>query len=587
MSSNSYDPRAGQVRRPAAHTGTPVRRTAGTSAGGTVRRTGTQSSRTAVRPSSSAVRRTGSQTAYKTTRPAPKKKKKITLFAIIATIIMVFVALFKGIAALIKGINRKFDRFRKTEASAIVTDAVLGAAVLLIVLGIIALCFTSLRVGYGRILASFGGYEKALQVAEAAEREDGKSERVCRLYRRVAEGYIDDGKYDEALSALSALPAGDAEGAALTVQARREKAEKLYEAGSYAEAAQLFDLLSDTKEGAERYSDCLCCMAVEAYLSGNEEDMNQMLLSADGAENRIRGAIIKVTGSASEADRLIGGGIFNADAITRLKNNMRAVLDAQKNLPKGKIAVGDRHTVGLRSDGTVVACGDNSFGQCNVNSWTGIRMVAAGAKHTVALRYDGTVTGVGDNSQHQLDVGGWTDIVMIACSEYDTLGLKSDGTVVTCGMHNYDVSGWHGVTAVCGGSYSAGCLYNQGSMRSTHKGAQLGAGTLLSSLSMGGAYSAGVRFDGTLCSSFDGAPVWSDLVRVTASPTGIFAITNTGAVKSFFFRSSDSMNLQVNGSAVEIVSSGTHHVILTSDGRVWAFGQGGSGQLNTGSWNLN
>ena len=36
------------------------------------------------------------------------------------------------------------------------------------------------------------------------------------------------------------------------------------------------------------------------------------------------------------------------------------------------------HTVGLKSDGTVVAVGDNSYGQLNVGSWSGIVQVAAG-----------------------------------------------------------------------------------------------------------------------------------------------------------------------------------------------------------------
>ena len=33
------------------------------------------------------------------------------------------------------------------------------------------------------------------------------------------------------------------------------------------------------------------------------------------------------------------------------------------------VAAGSSHTIGLRSDGTVVACGDNVFDQCNVSDW--------------------------------------------------------------------------------------------------------------------------------------------------------------------------------------------------------------------------
>ncbi|MBG9944638.1 hypothetical protein ABD77_22215 [Brevibacillus formosus] len=37
-------------------------------------------------------------------------------------------------------------------------------------------------------------------------------------------------------------------------------------------------------------------------------------------------------------------------------------------------AAGSAHTVGLKLDGTVVAVGDNEYGQCNVSGWRGIRL---------------------------------------------------------------------------------------------------------------------------------------------------------------------------------------------------------------------
>jgi alpha-tubulin suppressor-like RCC1 family protein len=57
-------------------------------------------------------------------------------------------------------------------------------------------------------------------------------------------------------------------------------------------------------------------------------------------------------------------------------------------------------------------------------------MVAAGYHHTVGLKTDGTVVAVGGSSSGQCDVGGWTHIVQIAAGEDQTVGAKSDGTVV-------------------------------------------------------------------------------------------------------------------------------------------------------------
>ena len=119
-----------------------------------------------------------------------------------------------------------------------------------------------------------------------------------------------------------------------------------------------------------------------------------------------------------------------------------------------KISAGDCHTVGLKSDGTVVAVGDNGHGQCNVSDWTDIVAISADIFHTVGLKSDGTVVAVGDNRYGQCNVSDWTDIVAVFAGECHTVGLKSDGTVVAvgdnrCGQCN--VSDWTDIVAVSAG----------------------------------------------------------------------------------------------------------------------------------------
>lgn len=504
----------------------------------------------------------------------------------LGAILLAILLLFGKIGTLFKWINRKLDVFRKTEASAVVVNAIVGGIVICLALAAVALCFSGLRVAYGNLLVAFGRYDSAQQIAQTAEKEEGETGRVDALIRRIAAGKIDDGDTDGALALLSQLPATDSEAQQLVNAAREKKGNALYESGDYAQAAQVFSALTHTESGRSRYADCLCVLAVQAYKRGDEDGARQLLMSAGEADKHIESAIRRVSGSEGEAQALISGEFFNPESLRRFETAIQAVREAQNTLPTGKIAAGNKHTVGLKSDGTVVACGDNLYGQLNVDAWRNVTMVAAGAWHTVGLLSDGTVVACGDSSQGQTDVSSWTDIVMIAASEYDTLGLRRDGTVISCGMHNYDTSAWTDVTSVCGGGYSAACLYGQGSMRSTHKGAQMGAGTLISSISVCGAYSVGVRYDGALVSSFEGAPAWDGLVRATASSTGIFAITNEGAVKSHFFRPADDPGINVTGQAVEIASSGTHTVILTSDGRVFAFGLNDYGQTGVSGWQL-
>lgn len=86
--------------------------------------------------------------------------------------------------------------------------------------------------------------------------------------------------------------------------------------------------------------------------------------------------------------------------------------------------------VGRLADGTVQAAGDNSFGQCDVQDWSGIVKVCVGYAHTVGLCADGTVVAVGDNGEGQCETSDWSDIVDIAADIDYTIGLKRDGTLV-------------------------------------------------------------------------------------------------------------------------------------------------------------
>ena len=108
------------------------------------------------------------------------------------------------------------------------------------------------------------------------------------------------------------------------------------------------------------------------------------------------------------------------------------------------LAAGRRHTVGIRADGMVLACGAGprgaggsgepggsgastrsrrSGGECDVGGWTGVVAVAAGnvhaaantgRSHTVGLRADGTVLATGWNGAGQCDVRSWGDVVGVA-----------------------------------------------------------------------------------------------------------------------------------------------------------------------------
>lgn len=74
-----------------------------------------------------------------------------------------------------------------------------------------------------------------------------------------------------------------------------------------------------------------------------------------------------------------------------------------KQLRNSTIAAGRRHSVALKTDGTVTAVGDNKYGQCNVSDWRDIAAVVAGNvhmarntgnAHTVGLKSDGKMVAI-------------------------------------------------------------------------------------------------------------------------------------------------------------------------------------------------
>jgi hypothetical protein len=104
------------------------------------------------------------------------------------------------------------------------------------------------------------------------------------------------------------------------------------------------------------------------------------------------------------------------------------------------IAAGGYHSVALKSDGTVLAWGDNSSGQTDVPaSLSGVTAIAAGGDnyggHTVALKNDGSVVAWGNNfyGQTTVPVAAQSGVTAIAAGGYHTVALKNDGTVVAWG----------------------------------------------------------------------------------------------------------------------------------------------------------
>jgi alpha-tubulin suppressor-like RCC1 family protein len=261
---------------------------------------------------------------------------------------------------------------------------------------------------------------------------------------------------------------------------------------------------------------------------------------------------------------------------------------------KPQVAAGSSHTVGLKSDGTVLATGNNAYGngQCNVSGWTGIVQVAAGAQHSVGLKSDGTVVAVGRNDDGQCNVSSWTDIIQVSAGGLHTVGLKSDGTVVAVG-HNYygqcNVSSLTGIVQVAAGGCHTVGLKADGTVvavgLNNYGQCNMSSWTGIVQVAGGGQHTVGLKSDGTVvavgCNDymqiiFGGG--WTGIVQVDAGEQHTVGLKANGTV------------VAVGGwtgiGIVQVSAGGDHTVGLKSDGTVVAVGSNSHRQCDVGDWVL-
>lgn len=103
---------------------------------------------------------------------------------------------------------------------------------------------------------------------------------------------------------------------------------------------------------------------------------------------------------------------------------------------------GTGHTVGLKSDGTLVAVGDNSYGQCDFSDtekWSEIVKITTGEWYTVGLKSNGTVVMTGKNFKRHKYIDeeilkAHDNIVDIAAGGGQTILLTEDGEIICFGF---------------------------------------------------------------------------------------------------------------------------------------------------------
>ena len=287
------------------------------------------------------------------------------------------------------------------------------------------------------------------------------------------------------------------------------------------------------------------------------------------------------------------------DQLGNYKNSAELRKEIIKEIIKGqnenKISAALLHTLGLKSNGTVVATGYNSEGQCAVEEWYDIIAASSLGYHTIGLKNDGTVIATGSNASGQCNVDGWNNIVAVSAGGAHTIGLKSDGTVIATGSNlsgQCNVDKWNGIVAVsAGGTLTIG-LKSNGTVVAVGNKCNVKDWNDIISISAGVSHAVGLKRNGTVVAvgsnSYEQCNVneWNDIIAVSAGGNHTVGLKRDGTVVAVGSNSYGQCN--VNGwNDIIAVSAGSYHTVgLKHDGTVVAVGSNNYGQCNTNKWNL-
>jgi alpha-tubulin suppressor-like RCC1 family protein len=289
------------------------------------------------------------------------------------------------------------------------------------------------------------------------------------------------------------------------------------------------------------------------------------------------------------------------------------------------VAAGERHSLALLSNGTVVAWGADASGQLGdgettmsdlpvaVEVLTGVKAITAGDNHSLALLSNGTVMAWGGNEQGQLGDGntnesdvpvavkGLTGVTAISAGGEHSLALLSNGTVMAWGGNGHGqlgdghtndsdvpvaVKGLAGVTAVAAGGEHSLALLSNGTVMAWggDEYGQLGNSTV-EAVEEERISDVPVAVSGV-----------SGVTAITAGARHSLALLSNGTVMAWgeneygelgdgSIARSDEVPVAVSGlSGVAAISAGGEHSLaLLLSGKVMSWGEDKRGELGNGS----
>lgn len=236
------------------------------------------------------------------------------------------------------------------------------------------------------------------------------------------------------------------------------------------------------------------------------------------------------------------------------------------------IACGLNHSVGLKADGTVVATGSNATGACDVGSWKDIVKISAGLDNTVGLKKDGTVVSTGSNDHSQLDVSSWKSIKDISMGAFFTVALKNDGTALAIGKDCsgiLNVSSWRDVVAVSTSFDNIVGLKKDGTVLNTMRSNTALFGNVKAIAASAG-YEAGLNKDGTVVTNNEtiNTSTWKDIIAISAGAGHFVGLKSDGTVLAVKANDSFGQGTNVKGWMLKVPTTNSKYSSISTSTKI-------------------